>query len=82
MFDLKKWRQEYGVTQQALATASGVDVRRIQKIEAGDIDIMNVTVKRFIQLIKGVSSLSEHADSPCVMQGNVKIIRPVRMNNT
>ena len=47
MVDIKEWRQEFGITQQALAKASGLDVRWIQKVEAGDIDIMNVTVKRF-----------------------------------
>ena len=45
MVDIKEWRQEYGVTQQALADASGLDVRWIQKVEAGDINIQNVTVK-------------------------------------
>ena len=55
MVDIKEWRQEYGVTQQALANASGLDVRWIQKVEAGDINIQNVTVKRFALLIKGMS---------------------------
>ena len=44
MVDIKEWRQEQGITQQALAKASGLDVRWIQKVEAGDIDIKNVSV--------------------------------------
>lgn len=59
MVDIKEWRQEYGITQQALAKASGLDVRWIQKVEAGDIDIKNVTVKRFTLLMKGISNLME-----------------------
>ena len=41
MVDIKEWRQEFGITQRALAKAkaSGLDVRWIQKVEAGDIDI-------------------------------------------
>ena len=68
MVDIKEWRQEYGVTQQALADASGLDVRWIQKVEAGDINIQNVTVKRFALLIKGMSSLSEQVNTSCKMQ--------------
>lgn len=74
MVDIKEWRQEYGVTQQALANASGLDVRWIQKVEAGDINIQNVTVKRFALLIKGISSLSEQADTSRKMQSQVKMI--------
>lgn len=74
MVDIKEWRQEYGVTQQALANASGLDVRWIQKVEAGDINIQNVTVKRFALLIKGISSLSEQADTSRKMQSQVKVI--------
>jgi len=49
-------------------------VRWIQKVEAGDIDIMNVTVKRFTLLMKGISSLSEQSNNPCKMQNQVKTI--------
>ena len=30
MVDIKEWRQEYGITQQDLAKASGLDVRWFQ----------------------------------------------------
>ena len=53
MVDIKEWRQEFGITQQALAKASGLDVRWIQKVEAGDIDIMNVTLSAFFDNMKG-----------------------------
>ena len=74
MVDIKEWRQEYGITQQALAKASGLDVRWIQKVEAGDIDIKNVTVKRFTLLMKEISNLSEQSNAPCKMQNQVETI--------
>ena len=51
MVKIKEWRQGLGATQKALADASGLDIRWIQKLEAGDIDIQNVTVKRFSLLV-------------------------------
>lgn len=33
---VKEWRQGLGVTQKALAEASGLDIRWIQKLEVGD----------------------------------------------
>ena len=74
MVDIKEWRQAFGITQQALAKASGLDVRWIQKVEAGDIDIRNVTVKRFTLLMKGISNLSEQSNAPCKMQNQVEMI--------
>ena len=72
MVDIKEWRQEFGITQQALAKASGLDVRWIQKVEAGDINIKNVTVKRFTLLMKGISSLSEQSKSHSKLQNQVE----------
>ena len=46
MVKIKEWRQGLGITQKALADAAGLDLRWVQKLEAGDIDIQNVTVKR------------------------------------
>lgn len=74
MVDIKEWRQEFGITQQALARASGLDVRWIQKVEAGDINIKNVTVKRFALLMKGISSLSEQSKSHSKLQNQVETI--------
>ena len=46
MVKIKEWRQGLEITQKALADAAGLDLRWVQKLEAGDIDIQNVTVKR------------------------------------
>lgn len=74
MVDIKEWRQEFGITQQALAKASGLDVRWIQKVEAGDINIKNVTVRRFTLLMKGISSLSEQTKCHSKLQNQVETI--------
>ena len=63
MVKVKEWRQGLGVTQKALAEASGLDIRWIQKLEVGDIDIQNITVKGFSLLMKGISDLSQQM--PC-----------------
>ena len=46
MVKIKEWRHGLGITQKALADAAGLDLRWVQKLEAGDIDIQNITVKR------------------------------------
>jgi transcriptional regulator with XRE-family HTH domain len=38
-------RQSRSLTQQALANLSGIGIRQIQKIEAGDILLDNITLK-------------------------------------
>lgn len=44
---VKELRQEIGVTQKRLAETSGLDLRWIQKVESGEINMDNITVKRF-----------------------------------
>ena len=36
MVKIKEWRQGLGITQKALADAAGLDLRWVQKLEAGD----------------------------------------------
>ena len=43
-------RQQHGFTQQALANASGVNIRQIQRIESGEGKMENVTLKNSIAL--------------------------------
>lgn len=47
---LKRLRLSVGMSQQKLAEISGVNVRQIQKIEAGEIKIGNVTLTNAIKL--------------------------------
>lgn len=57
---VKDWRKELGITQRELAEASELDLRWIQKIESGEISMANITMKKCIQLIKGICDLSEN----------------------
>lgn len=59
---VKELRQEIGVTQKKLAETSGLDLRWIQKIESGEISMENITVKRFISLLKGISQCTDDSD--------------------
>ena len=72
MVKIKEWRQGLGITQKALADAAGLDLRWVQKLEAGDIDIQNVTVKRFSLLMKGISELSQQVSCPCSMKSEIE----------
>lgn len=45
MNDLKTLRGRNGLTQQALAKKSGVNIRQIQRIESGESSIGNITLK-------------------------------------
>jgi len=38
-------RKSAGLTQKALADASGINIRQIQKIESGEVQIGNITLK-------------------------------------
>lgn len=42
---LKQLRTNAGLTQKGLADAAGVNIRQIQKIESGEIQIGNITLK-------------------------------------
>lgn len=50
---VKELRQEIGVTQKRLAETSGLDFRWIQKVESGEINMENITVKRFFFSAEG-----------------------------
>ena len=47
---LKQHRINAGLTQKQLAEASGVNIRQIQKIESGEIQIGNVTLQNAARL--------------------------------
>ena len=43
-------RQQHGLTQQALANASGVNIRQIQRVESGASAAGNITLKNAVAL--------------------------------
>ena len=78
MVKIKELRQELGVTQKALADASELDIRWLQKLEAGDIDIQNVTVKRFFLLMKGMCKISRQVPCPQSMNRDFETVRGIQ----
>ena len=43
MAELKELRKFMGITQKELASKAGVNIRYIQKLESGEVDINNIT---------------------------------------
>lgn len=48
-----------GLTQKALAEASGVNIRQIQKYESGEYDCGNMTLKNAVALAKALDCDAE-----------------------
>lgn len=57
MSTIKELRKEKNITQSQLAEACGLNVRWIQKLENGEIDIENITFKNAALLFKGFDAL-------------------------
>ena len=47
---IRQLRKAQGLTQGALASASGLNIRQIQKIEAGEILTKNITLENAVRL--------------------------------
>lgn len=62
MLQIKKIRKQYNITQQQLADASGLNIRWIQKIESGETNLENITLKNASLLLKGLSNLIPNDD--------------------
>lgn len=59
---LKDERKNIGLTQQQLADKAGVNIRWIQKIESGEINLENITVANAFRLISALYSDTEDPD--------------------
>lgn len=56
---LRDLRAEAGLTQAQLAAASGINLRQIQKIEAGEIKLGNVTLANAVTLARALGIAAE-----------------------
>ena len=56
---LKSLRQAAGLTQSALASRSGINLRQIQKIEAGEIKMENITLQTAARLAQALGITME-----------------------
>lgn len=54
---IKELRKEKNITQTQLAEACGLNIRWIQKLESGEINIENITLKNAALLFKGFDAL-------------------------
>ena len=59
---LKDERNKIGLTQKQLADKAGVNIRWIQKIESGEIDLENITVTNAFKLTKALYGDTEDPD--------------------
>lgn len=50
----KSARQSAGLTQQQLADQTGINIRQIQKVEAGDIKLSNLTAANYLRLCRAL----------------------------
>lgn len=55
MNNIKKLRKNCKLTQQQLADKSNINIRQIQRIESGDSNIENITLKNAILLAKALN---------------------------
>lgn len=54
MNKIKELRMQLNLTQQQLADKSNINIRQIQRIESGDSNIENITLKNAIFLAKAL----------------------------
>lgn len=52
---IKLVRQSAGLTQQQLADRTGINIRQVQKVEAGDIKLSNLTAANYLRLCRELS---------------------------
>lgn len=74
MLDIKRMRKEKGLTQKQLAEAIGVNIRWVQKIEAGEVNIENIT---FLNAIKLIRALTPNDDETQLTRNMMMITRGV-----
>lgn len=77
--DIKEMRKNKGMTQKKLADEMGVNIRWIQKLEAGEIKIENIT---FLNAIKLITALTPYNDEKQIARDIYMIAkRTLKENN-
>ena len=57
--NIKELRKAQGLTQKQLAEQIGVNIRWVQKLEAGEIKLENITFLKAIKLIRALTSYDD-----------------------
>lgn len=70
--NIREARKNMGMTQQQLSEKMGVNVRWIQKLESGEINMQNIT---FLNAIKLISALTPFDDEEIVIRDILMIAK-------
>ena len=76
--EIKEIRKQRGLTQKQLADQIGVSPRWVQKLEAGEIKLENIT---FINAIKLIRALTPHDDEKQIARDLYVIARRMLREN-
>ena len=75
---IKDMRKAKGMTQKELADLVGADTRWVQKLEAGEIKLENVTVLKVLKLIW---ALTPYDDEQQIAQNMIMITKRILREN-
>ena len=70
--NIKEMRKNKGMTQRELAEEIGVNIRWIQKLEAGEIKLENIT---FLNAIKLITALTPYDDEKQIARDLYMIVK-------
>ena len=58
-YTIKSLRESRGLTQTQLADRAGIDLRRVQRLEKGEIKAKNLTLERAVGICKALGVTPE-----------------------
>lgn len=74
--NIKEMRKRKGLTQKQLAEEVGANIRWVQKLEAGEIKLENITFLNAIKLIRALTPYDDEKqiarDMYLIMQGTLQ----------
>lgn len=74
--NIKEMRKQKGLTQKQLAEEVGANIRWVQKIEAGEIKLENITFLNAIKLIRALTPYDDEKqiarDMYFIMKGTLQ----------
>lgn len=77
--NIKELRKNKGMTQRELAEEIGVNIRWIQKLEAGEIKLENIT---FLNAIKLITALTPYDDEKQIARDLYMIVKRTLKENS
>lgn len=77
--NIKEMRKNKGMTQRELAEEIGVNIRWIQKLEAGEIKLENIT---FLNAIKLITALTPYDDEKQIARDLYMVVKRTLKENS